>query len=138
MSRTVRHAIRAAVEMARAEGAPVTVAAVARRHGIPDGALAKVLQRLVRAGIAVGSRGVGGGYRLAREASAVTVADVMAVFEPWPAGPGRPSPDPVERRLRALVEEVDQTVRSTFASVSLATLARRPAAEPAAAASRER
>ena len=44
--------------------------------------VAKVLQQLVRAGIANASRGVGGGYRLARPATEVTVQDVIELFEP--------------------------------------------------------
>ena len=55
--------------MARAGGKVTTVAAVAAKYGIPEGALAKVFQQLVRVGLATGMRGVGGGYRLARPAS---------------------------------------------------------------------
>jgi Rrf2 family protein len=130
LSRSARQALAAALEMARAGGAWVPVAEVARARGIPESALAKVFQRLVRAGLAVGTRGVGGGYRLARDASEVTVADVLAVFEPPPAAPGLPPADPVEARLRALLAEVDESARATFASVSLATLAR-PVPPPA-------
>ena len=131
VGRSARHALAAAMEMALAGEAPVTVAGVARRHRIPGSALAKVFQRLVRAGIAAGSRGVGGGYRLARDPSAVTVADVLAPFEPArPAEPRRPRrADPVEARLRALFAEVDEVARCTYASVTLATLVR--GADPA-------
>jgi Rrf2 family protein len=115
------------MEMAMAGEAPVTVAGVARRHRIPGSALAKVFQRLVQAGIAAGSRGVGGGYRLARDPSGVTVADVLAPFEPArPAETRRARrSDAVEGRLRALFDEVDEIARCTFASVTLATLVRR-------------
>jgi len=126
------------MEMARAGDSPVTVADVARRHGIPGSALAKVFQQLVRAGIAVGLRGVGGGYRLARDPAGVTVADVLSVFEPRDDAPEPPPGDPVEARLRDLFEEVDETARCTFASVSLETLARAPAAAAAAPAPRWR
>lgn len=133
VSRPARQALVAALEMALAGEEPVPVAEVSRRHGIPGTALAKVLQQLVRSGIAVGSRGAGGGYRLARDASVVTVADVLAAFEPRPAAPDPPPEDPVEARLRALFDEVDETARCTFASVSLATLARMPEAAADAA-----
>jgi Rrf2 family protein len=124
VSHSARQALTAVLEMALAGGEPVTVAEVAARHAVPEAALAKVVQRLVRAGIAVGSRGVGGGYRLARDPSGITVADVIAVFETRPAARGPSRRGPVERRLRALFEEVDGTARSTLASVTLATLAR--------------
>lgn len=124
VSRSARRALVAALEMALAAPGPVTVAEVARRHGAPESALAKVFQQMVRAGLAVGHRGVGGGYRLARDASEVTVASVLAAFEPPPASPAPPPADPVEARLDALFHEVDETTRCTFASVTLATLAR--------------
>ena len=114
-----RRALVAALEMAGAGREPVTAAGVAARHGIPGTALAKVFQRLVRAGLAVGSRGVGGGYRLSRDPSAITVAEVLAPFEP-PSARG----EPAEPRIDALFAEVDETARCTLASVSLATLAR--------------
>jgi Rrf2 family protein len=134
VSATGRRALAVALDLALAEGRPVPAEEAARRRGIPAPALAKVLQRLVRAGVAVGHRGAGGGYRLARDPARVTVLEILSAFE-RPAGPrGVPSPDPaapadpVEERLRALFEEVDETERCTLASVTLATLARAGAA----------
>jgi len=142
LSRSARYALYAALEMARAGDGLVTAAAVAARYGVPATAAAKVFQQLVRAGLAEGIRGVGGGYRLARPRSHITVLDVLSVFEPSlraPAGQvaasaaperspraGRgnrqPSPDAPLVRLFA---EVDELVRCTFASVTLDTLVRR-------------
>jgi len=119
VTRSARRALVAALDMAAAGPGPVTVAEAAARHGIPETALAKVIQRLVRAGLAVGSRGVGGGYRLARDSSAITVAEVLAPFEP-PA----PRGEPAEPRIDALFAEVGETARCTLSSVSLETLAR--------------
>jgi Rrf2 family protein len=109
---------------------PVTVAGVAQRHGIPEGALAKVMQTLCRSGIARGVRGIGGGYVLVRPSSELTVLDVMTVFDP-PRREGHcllaDEPDPScldtpDCRLRRLFDEVDETARCTFASVTLDTL----------------
>ena len=58
ISKSTRYALYAAAEMARAGDAPTTVAAVAERYRIPEGALAKVFQQLVRAGLATGTRGI--------------------------------------------------------------------------------
>ncbi len=126
-----RYALYAAMEMARsAADAPVTAARVAERYGIPSTVLAKTFQQLVRAGLASGMRGVRGGYVLTRPAAQVTVLDVIEAFEP--ARPrqscliaGRDAPECAETdtcRLRRLLDEVDETTRSTFASVSLDTL----------------
>jgi len=127
-SKSGRDALCAALAMARAGGGLVSVAQVARDHGIPETTLAKVFQQLVRAGLAQGTRGVGGGYRLARPASAVTVLDVIAAFQPPESiGGGHDCQGGAEEdRLRALFGEVDEMVRATFESVTLATLVRSP------------
>lgn len=132
LSKFSRYALYAALEMAVAGDQPVTVTQVAGPHGIPQTALAKVFQQLVRAGIAVGTRGVGGGYRLARPRTDITVLDVISVFDP-PRTPGHdlllaraggvqrhPRAEPLQR----LFDEVDQSIRATLASVTLDTLAR--------------
>ena len=133
ISKSTRYALYAAAEMATANGGPTTVAAVAERYGIPEGALAKVFQQLVRAGMATGTRGIGGGYRLALPASRITVLDIMRVFERPRAdgscllhdGPGATCPDTATCQLNWLFTEVDELVRSTYESVTLATLVRR-------------
>jgi Rrf2 family iron-sulfur cluster assembly transcriptional regulator len=142
LSKSARYALYAALEMARAEGGLVTAAAVAARYRVPPTAAAKVFQQLVRAGLAEGVRGVGGGYRLARPRSRITVLDVLSVFEPSlrepvdpmaghggaatpvPAARTRPQAPP-DTALAGLLSEVDELVRCTFASVTLATLVRR-------------
>ena len=130
LSKSARYALYAAGAMAEAGDRPVTVAEVAATCGVPPPALAKVFQQLVRAGIAAGTRGVGGGYRLARRARDVTLLEVLHVYDPPPSVEGaagririssvrRP---PASERLHRLFDEVDEMVRCTFASVSLATL----------------
>lgn len=128
-SKSARYALYAALEMARSDG-PVTVGSVATRYRIPEGALAKVLQNLVRAGIAQGVRGIGGGYLLAKSASEVSVLDVLEVFDPPRSGCLLSSDHcsgEIECRLRCLFDEVDEMARCTFASVTLDTLVRTPA-----------
>ena len=133
LNKSTRYALHAGLEMTLANGQPVTAAQVAMRYDIPENVVAKVLQQLVRSGIARASRGVGGGYRLARPASTVTVQDLIDVFEPAPSPdtcmlrelPGAACYDDAQPpcRLKALFQEVDETVRATLASVTLATLA---------------
>ncbi len=133
-NKSTRYALYAALEMALAgERNQVTVSQVADRHRIPEWALAKVFQRLVRSGIAIGTRGVRGGYQLAKGPSRVTLLDVMSVFQPpRPVGQcliaGKSEPrcaHYAECRLRGIFDEVDEIVRCTFASVTLETLAGR-------------
>ena len=138
ITRSTRYALYAAAEMAMAGDRPVTVTEVAARYGIPGGALAKVFQQLVRAGVAVGTRGIGGGYRLGRPASRITVLDVMTIFErPRAPGacilhdrPGEQCPRSSVCNLHWLFEEVDELVRCTYESVTLETLVRRVGPRP--------
>jgi Rrf2 family protein len=132
LSKFSRYALYAALEMARAGEEPVTVVQVAEPHGIPRTALAKVFQQLVRAGLAVGTRGIGGGYRLARPRTDITVLDVVSVFDRLRT-PGvdllharvdAPPARPETQTLQQLFDEVDDGVRATLASVTLDTLVR--------------
>jgi Rrf2 family protein len=130
-NKSTRYALYAAMELTCEEELPVTAAEVAQRYRIPATVLAKVFQHLVRAGIAVGTRGTRGGYRLARAPAEVSVLDIIEAFEP--ARPpeqclladaeDEPCGDYAACRLRALVDEVDELARCTYASVSLETLA---------------
>jgi Rrf2 family protein len=129
--KSTRYALYAAMEMARADaGSPVTVTRVAERYGIPTSVLAKIFQQLVRAGIAVSTRGVGGGYGLARKPSEMTVLDVIEAFEsPRKIGHCLLLEDTEADcrelslcRLRTLVDEVHEMARCTYASVTLETL----------------
>lgn len=132
LTKSTHYALYAAMEMAMAPDALVTVAQVAQKYGIPEGALAKVLQQLVRSGIALGTRGIGGGYRLARPRSEITVLDVMRVFDaPRRAGQCLLADGPdqtCERtptcKLGQLFDEVEELSRCTFQSVTLETLVR--------------
>lgn len=133
LNKSARYALYAALEMALAGEEPVTVAGVAAQYGIPATALAKVLQQLMRSGLAIGTRGVGGGYRLAQPASKVSVLDVVSLFDP-PRAEGhclvmKPGDQRCAHRgacvMRGLFDEVDELVRCTFASVTIATLAKR-------------
>ncbi|MFV1959481.1 MAG: Rrf2 family transcriptional regulator [Planctomycetota bacterium] len=130
-SKSTRYALYAAMDMTMAKE-PVTVGEVAEHYDIPPGALAKVFQQLVRAGLARGVRGVGWGYVLVKPPSEVTVLDVISVFEPpraeetcilEDAGNGA-CRHLAECRLRRLFDEVSELARCTFASVTLETLVR--------------
>lgn len=129
-NKSTRYALYAAMEMAAAAEDQVTAAQVADKYRIPATVLAKVFQQLVRAGLAVGTRGTGGGYQLSRPASELTMLDVIQVFEP-PRTPGdcllaengeAACAAPEECRLRSIFDEVDEMVRCTFASITLETL----------------
>ena len=134
LSKSARYALLASIEMARAPTTHVTASEVAARYGVPSSVLAKVFQQLVHRRLALGVRGSGGGYRLARKPRSITVLDVIEPFEPT-----RRATEMAELtdgtnldRLERLLDEVDEMARCTFASVTLETLTRssRRPAEP--------
>ena len=65
----------------RPHGDLVTAKEIADAYGIPYELLAKVLQRLTRAGLVMSVQGVHGGYALAREARAITVSGIINAIE---------------------------------------------------------
>lgn len=77
----VDYAVRAMAELAAAPDGPVTADALAERQAIPPKFLENILADLRRGGLVRSQRGADGGYRLARPAAAVTVADVIRAVE---------------------------------------------------------
>ncbi len=54
---------------------------IAEAHGIPAELLAKILQRLVKAGLLVSQQGINGGYALARDAQKISALEVIRAIE---------------------------------------------------------
>jgi Rrf2 family protein len=76
------YAVRAVVELAAATGEkPVKAERLATAQGIPLNFLENILGELRHAGIVRSHRGAEGGFRLARPADQVTVADVIRAVE---------------------------------------------------------
>lgn len=66
-----------------AEGVPGAASAreLAERFDIPVELLAKILQKLARAGLLQSHQGIRGGYVLARPATAISVADIIVAVD---------------------------------------------------------
>src|ERR1700753_2000021 len=76
------YAVRAVAELAAAEGdKPVKAERVATAQEIPLNFLENILGELRHAGIVRSHRGAEGGFRLAKPANEVTVADVIRAVE---------------------------------------------------------
>jgi Rrf2 family protein len=75
------YALRAASELAAAEGGPVKGEALATAQHIPQKFLENILSDLRQAGIVRSQRGAEGGYWLARPPAEVTVADVIRAVD---------------------------------------------------------
>jgi Rrf2 family protein len=63
------------------DGYTLPAGRLAEFHELPPDYLAKHLQALSRAGIVTGSRGVSGGYRLAKPARSITLLDITLAIE---------------------------------------------------------
>ena len=83
---------------------------VADQLGASPDTLHKVLQRLVKVGILRSSRGPGGGFRLARDAEAISLLALVEAVD----GPLRDRPSPVAESggPGAAVRVVDRTHRA--------------------------
>lgn len=117
------YAVRAAVELAAVEDErPVKAERIATAQGIPLNFLENIMGELRHAGIVRSQRGADGGFRLAKPASEITVADVIRAVEgPLASVRGGPPEEAtyegaatalprvwiaVRANLRAVVEEV--------------------------------
>jgi len=76
LSARVDYALRAASELAAADG-PRTVEQLSAAQQIPNKYLESILGELRRAGLLRSQRGPEGGYRLARPANEISIADVI-------------------------------------------------------------
>ena len=73
-----RYAVTAMLDLALNDGKnPVTLAQISQCQGISLSYLEQLFARLRKAELVAGVRGPGGGYRLAREAVSITVADII-------------------------------------------------------------
>jgi Rrf2 family protein len=116
------YAVRATIELAASDDEPVKAERVATAQGIPLNFLENILGELRHAGIVRSQRGAEGGFRLAKPADQITIADVIrAVDGPLATvrgGPPEESSYPgaaaelprvwiaVRKSLRAVVERV--------------------------------
>jgi Rrf2 family protein len=76
------YALRALIELAgRAGGTPVSAEELGRLQEIPHGFLQAILADLRRADVVMSQRGQSGGWRMARDASTITVADVIRAVD---------------------------------------------------------
>ena len=77
-----RYALRIMTELAAAEGEDlVPLRDVVRKQEISEKYMEAIIKSLVKAGLVIGLRGKGGGYRLARPAGECTVWDILEAAE---------------------------------------------------------
>jgi Rrf2 family protein len=81
VSAKVDYAVRAAVELARADGRRLRGEEIAAAQGIPFSFLENILVEMRHAGLVRSRRGAEGGYWLARAPEDISVADIFRAVE---------------------------------------------------------
>ena len=86
ISSTAEYALQAIVCLAADPGKQLTAQQIAKATGVPNGYLSLIMGCLNRARLLHARRGMGGGFQLARPPAALTMWDVVQVFDPlWPS-----------------------------------------------------
>ncbi len=102
---------------------PVKIADIARRQGIPQKFLELILANLKQGGFVESRRGAEGGYRLARPAGRITVAEVLNYVEGRHAERKRARPQG-ESPFAGLWRKVDESTASLLDNATFESLAR--------------
>ena len=101
------------------EREPVQVRVIADRAEIPEGFLEQIMADLRKAGLVESIRGAHGGYRLARDAEEINLADVIEAID-GPVNPGgclRETVDPQSPTSIAVIQDVWLDVRDCVMDV---------------------
>ena len=122
------YAIRAVLELASADDErPVKGERIATAQGIPLRFLENILMQLRHAGLVESRRGADGGYRLARAADEVTLADVIRAIDGPLAGVSGTRPESlrfkgVAEPMRDVWIAVRASLRSVLEQITLADI----------------
>jgi Rrf2 family protein len=127
VSAKVDYAIRAMLELAASPPGPIKAEAIANAQQIPRNFLENILLDLRHAELVTSQRGAEGGYRLARPAAAISVADVIRAVEGPLATVRGVRPEDVEYHgvayaLRATWIDLRAAMRGVLEETSLADL----------------
>jgi FeS assembly SUF system regulator len=128
LSKMTDYAVVVMGEMARRPQDTMTATGLAERTSLPAPTVQKILKLIARDGLAASIRGAAGGYRLARPAAEISMADVIAAID----GPialtecvdGAPHACGVGQvcAMRGNWDRVNRAVQSALESVSLADM----------------
>ncbi len=77
ITRETDYAVRTVLYLAREGNRIANVTEVAHAMHIPKSFLAKILQRLTKSNILISSRGVKGGFKLAKKPSEISLLDIL-------------------------------------------------------------
>ena len=133
ISRASTYAILAAVQLSDAPASPpVPCSQLAQLGDMPERFLLQVLRNLVNEGILKSTRGVDGGYRLAKPLSQITLLDIVEAID-GPIQPELPQiaglAPPSQRRLAEVLGDISDDAKRRLGGITLSQL--KPAANTA-------
>ena len=101
---------------------------IAEQYDIPIELMAKVLQRLVRAGLLLSTQGTRGGYTLSRPSIAISVADVIqAIDGPFTVTACSTEKNDCEQYSKCSIRDplwqIRERIAATLGTVSIAEMA---------------
>lgn len=137
LSRTVDYALRATMLLAQEQpNKPIPCSQIAREGEMPERFLLQILRNLVNQGLLRSTRGVDGGYTLAKPSSELSILTIIEAID-GPLGQQGQATDSegvpdTSRRLDAALQDVASTMRSQLDSIKIAHLIRPPHEEPIA------
>jgi Rrf2 family transcriptional regulator, cysteine metabolism repressor len=109
------YAVLALAELARSSGEqPVPIGELARKRDVPVQFLEQLFAVLRRAGIISSQRGVKGGYRFARDPSAITVLEIVELLD-----------GPLGRDAEGVFEDAADAARKVLAQTTIANVLER-------------
>ncbi len=128
LSRTVAYAIHATLQLASGErGVPIPCSYLATEGHMPERFLLQILRSLVMRGLLRSTRGVDGGYYLARPAEQISLRDIVEVFD-TPLNRDMPVLDALEpsvrKRLFASLNGAEKAAHDELGKLTLADLTR--------------
>jgi Rrf2 family nitric oxide-sensitive transcriptional repressor len=120
ISQTVEYSLRAVLVLASQYDKAMTVREMAEVARIPAPYLSKIMKGLVRAEIVQSRRGLGGGFKLARNPTDITIWDVTQAIDPLerirtcPLGiEGHAVLCPLHRRIDRAIEQIETAFRAS-------------------------
>ncbi len=126
LSAKAEYACLAVIALARhgSDPAPVRIREIAEGHAIPERYLVQILLQLKAAGLVHSARGAAGGYRLARPAAQISLAEVLGAIE-GPGEPPRETNGTTEPALVSVLDDLRANERAILARTTFAQLAER-------------
>jgi Rrf2 family protein len=110
---------------------------IAEQYDIPIELMAKVLQRLVRAGLLISTQGTRGGYTLSRPSVSISVADVIqAIDGPFTVTACSSEKNDCEQYSKCSIRDplwqIRERIAATLGTVTIAEMAESAAPVPVA------